>query len=464
MARGLQRGDVAARAAADVERRALDALEQLARRRRRPGPSQRASGSGSTWPSARRSAALVRRPAAGGVLRRGGQQAAVEQVGAQRPRLVGRGSARASESPPVTRPGPRARSPPSAAAKRPSGRLGGDRARVLDRVDVAQRRQDRRPQAEDRQPRALDGARVVLAHRDALEHPRVGLAQADRPVAAVERGAERRVAARDARRARPPAAPGVTCGVSMPTRKAGPPTSANAAASRSARPSPRCGTISKPPGIHGPGSPSSTTTRRTSRSTASAAASVSSIAARRQPRRLLGRAGRGQARLHAPGDGRLGDDHEGGGHGVYARQARIRFTARTAAMSRTARTVPRTRAGDLRAALAGQVAHRDLLEPPARGGRAQDHLQRPAEAAVADAEREQRLAARGAHRPEVGHAHAGAAAQLEREHARWRPARAAARRRRARRGGRRARGRRSRPRPGRRRARARAGRTTRRSP
>src|SRR5829696_4962271 len=72
-------------------------------------------------------------------------------------------------------------------------------------------------------------------------------------------------------------------------------------------------------------------------------------------------------------------------------------------------------AGDLRPALAGQVAHRDLLEPPARGGGEQDHLQRPPEAAVADAEGEQRLAARGAHRAEVAQAHAGPAAQLERE-------------------------------------------------
>ena len=47
----------------------------------------------------------------------------------------------------------------------------------------------------------------------------------------------------------------------------------------------------------------------------------------RQPRRLGGRAGWGESRLHAPGDGRLGDDHEGGGHDVYARQARNRFTA-----------------------------------------------------------------------------------------------------------------------------------------
>ena len=60
------------------------------------------------------------------------------------------------------------------------------------------------------------------------------------------------------------------------------------------------------------------------------------------------------------------------------------------------------------------------------------------------AEREQRLAAGGAHRPEVGQPRAGAAAQLQREHAVGDRARAAARRR----GARRARGRRRPPRTG----------------
>ena len=47
------------------------------------------------------------------------------------------------------------------------------------------------------------------------------------------------------------------------------------------------------------------------------------------------------------------------------------------------------------------VGHVDLLDPPAGGRRPQHHLQRPAEAAVADAQVQQGLSASGAHRPEV---------------------------------------------------------------
>ena len=69
---------------------------------------------------------------------------------------------------------------------------------------------------------------------------------------------------------------GVSCGVSMPTRNAGPSAAANAAANRSARPPPTCGTTSMPAGSHGPGRPSSTRTRRS----AGAAATASSVSAR----------------------------------------------------------------------------------------------------------------------------------------------------------------------------------------
>ena len=76
-----------------------------------------------------------------------------------------------------------------------SRRVGGDRARVGDRVDVAERRQDRGAQAELGEPDALDHARRGLAHRHAPERRRIGAAQADAPVAAVERGAEHGVGA-----------------------------------------------------------------------------------------------------------------------------------------------------------------------------------------------------------------------------------------------------------------------------
>ena len=411
------------------------------RRRRRPGPSQRASGSGSTRPSARRSAALVRRTAAGGVLRRGRQQAAVEQVGAQQPRLVGHRVQRARREGDVARRGSggdgnglgahAARTSGSisdrAAAKRPSGASAAT-ARASSIVSMSRSGgRIARPQAEDRQPRALDGAGVVLAHRDAVEHPRVGLAQADAPVAAVERGAERRVAARervepglqqrgrDLRRVHADQEGGPA------RRRRTPPRAARRGRRRAAaRPRSR-------PGSTGRARRRARATRRTSRSTASAAASVSSIAGGASRAACSGVQGGVSRVFTRPGTGALAMTRRAGGHGVYARRARIRFTRGRAAMSRTAADGAAHGPGDLRAALAGEVAHRDLLEPPARGRRAQDHLQRPAEAAVADAEREQRLAARGAHRPEVGQRARRCGGAARTRAPRWRPGRAAAR-------------------------------------
>ena len=76
------------------------------------------------------------------------------------------------------------------------------------------------------------------------------------------------------------------------------------------------------------------------------------------------------------------------------------------------------------ARFAGRWEHRRLLDPPPHPARPQHHLQRPAEAPVANSEREQRLAARGAHRTEVGErAHAGAAPQFERPARGWRSGR-----------------------------------------
>ena len=99
-------------------------------------------------------------------------------------------------------------------------------------------------------------------------------------------------------------------------------------------------------------------------------------------------------------------------------------------MSRTARTVPADRARDLRAALAGEVADGHLLERASRrADGAQDHLQRPAEAAVADPQREQRLAPGGAHRAEVGERARRCGGAARTRAPRWRRGRAAATRR-----------------------------------
>jgi len=59
------------------------------------------------------------------------------------------------------------------------------------------------------------------------------------------------------------------------------------------------------------------------------------------------------------------------------------------------------------------VGHGHLLDLPARRRGAHDHLQRPAEAAVADAQLEQRLAPGGPHRADVADAQARAATHLE---------------------------------------------------
>ena len=69
--------------------------------------------------------------------------------------------------------------------------------------------------------------------------------------------------------------PGVTCGVSMPISTMGSGrlawVSANAAASRSSSPPPRCPTMSNPAGSQSPGAPASASTRRVSGASAAAA-------------------------------------------------------------------------------------------------------------------------------------------------------------------------------------------------
>ena len=120
---------------------------------------------------------------------------------------------------------------------------------VVESVDVAKLWQvDARPGRAHRGGPAAPLAVRRGAHRHAQEH-RAGRRSAD-PIAHHPpslSGAEHRIDAgrpemRDGARR---ASPAVTCGVSMPISSAGPPASSNAAASRSSRPLPRCGTIAE---------------------------------------------------------------------------------------------------------------------------------------------------------------------------------------------------------------------------
>ena len=153
------------------------------------------------------------------------------------------------------------------------------------------------------------------------------------------------------------------------------------------------------------------------------------------------RVGRDQERalLHDPRHAEPEADHprRAARHGLgrAARGAadaslRASSVAARARMSLTARSVPLTVPVIFERPARGAVGHRHLLDPPARGGGAQDHLERPAEAPVLDAEaRAAPCAGAGAHRAEVGELRAGAAAQLERERAVGDAARGAASRR-----------------------------------
>ena len=194
-----------------------------AARRRRPAANQRCAGRSSTRPST--------------VHSRGGAVDDASCRDAARARRVAAATARV----------------------RVSAR--GDRARVGERVDVAQA-----PRARDAQPERVGAGRVAGAgacgrHLDAVEQrPARGRAQADGPVAAVEGGPEHGVDAR-AGGAAPSASSssaGVSCGVSIPTTSTGPSTCDDRGGEPSPRPPPDCGTTSHPVGSHGPGAPSST--------------------------------------------------------------------------------------------------------------------------------------------------------------------------------------------------------------
>ena len=91
-------------------------------------------------------------------------------------------------------------------------------------------------------------------------------------------------------------------------------------------------------------------------------------------------------------------------------------------MSRTARSVPRTVPVTFERPRRGRWLTGHLADLPAGLRRPDHHLERPAEPPVAQPERQQRLAAGGAHRPEVGQPHAAAPPQLERQRAVREPA------------------------------------------
>ena len=168
-----ERADVAPGAAADVEHRPAGAAQDA--QVRAPGAGQPArrgelarrtpARSRATRPSGRRVSAAAYSRSASGVMR---------------PRRASR-------------------------AKRPRGRRRCDGAGVGDVVDVAQRRELADAQPVGEQPLALQGARVVRAHRHAVQQLGARLAQAQRPVAAVRRGAQDGVDAAARRAARRPA-------------------------------------------------------------------------------------------------------------------------------------------------------------------------------------------------------------------------------------------------------------------
>ena len=210
---------------------------------------------------------------------------------------------------------------------------------------------------------------------------------------------------------------GVSCGVSIPTTSAAPPTSAKAAASRSPSPSPRCAMTSKPGRQPGARLAVEDDDPPLCRGRGDRRERVGERRAG-QGGGLLGRAGRRQPGLAATGHRRLGDDDECGHDAapVVRDRALPRGDEHARHVAHGAHRAAH-RAGHLRAPGARPVGHVDLADPPAARRRQQHHLQRPAEAAVADRELQQRAAPRGAHRAEVAQAQAAAAPQLEREHA-----------------------------------------------
>ena len=160
-----ERERVTRRSAADVEDRTVDSFEQamLGRRHRFEPSVARAPG------------ARDRRPPAGTATVRD-----VSWLGVRRRALTARALVREAAV--------RARRPRGRSAY--VGRERGDRERVVELVDVAERRERAGPQPERAQPGQLLGMGVIRAHLDTVEHAGVGSAQPDAPPSSVERRPE----------------------------------------------------------------------------------------------------------------------------------------------------------------------------------------------------------------------------------------------------------------------------------
>ena len=317
--------------AADVEHRPLDAQRVRARRIGRP---VRASGR-------RRAAAGFRADP----LASSGSSGSVERAGVRPQAPRSRGHRRELRREPGSRCEPC------------------HRARIVDPVDVPQRRQVADRQPVGAQPGDLLGERV----RRLIGTPRIcsgpGCAQPDRPVATVEGRAEHGVRARRGARARRFASSARDPrGVSIPTSSAGPPTSANAAARRASRPAP-LRDRANPAGIHGP-------VRRERQHVLDArprdGSSVSARAAARDARGAGESQRRREPGLQCPGRGRLGDHDQLAGRPQRAR------TCRGPLGAPSPRTVPVTFERPARAAGRGRAPRRSASRPrpPAAPSRA----------------------------------------------------------------------------------------------
>ena len=188
-------------------------------------------------------------------------------------------------------------------------------------------------------------------------------------------------------------------------QRAAAPTVVNAAARRSSRrPGWSAATTSNPGGQPGPGSPSRTSTRRVRTRRRDRLAACQRARPRRSAAAPVGVHG-GQRRVFTRP-----------GAGAFAQMTVTTGSSRApATMSCTARSGAAHRAGHLRATDPRVVGDGDLGDAPARRRRPQHHLQRPAEAPITIPSVEERLSARGAHRPEIGDDDAGASPdELER--------------------------------------------------
>ena len=289
---------------------------------------------------------------------------------------------------------PRAR-PRNVRAKREPGAAAATR-RASSKVSTSRNVGSRRdPEPARAQSVELGAAGVGRAHRHPEEVLGTWGAQADRPSSRRRRPgpAPRR------RRARAGASPAASSsaasawGVSMPTSRTGPPAATAAAASRASRPPVACPVTTNPTGGGNRSGSSTATTRVRRRARPARASSVSARAAAASSAACVGVHG-GQRRVFtAPARGRLAITTTVTGSGRVTR-------APPACRARCARRRGpfRSPSSVRRAAGTGTT---DLLDAPAGARRAQDHLERPAEAAVLDAESEQRLAVAGPHRTEI---------------------------------------------------------------